>query len=246
MNKQLSFKTALAIVVFVSVSVSCTELKPLSDILIPPAGGNPSLTNDEVIAGLREALIQGAQTAGNKASSTDGFYKNPLLFIPFPEEAIKVKNTAVQYGFEGKVVDFEMTMNRAAESASKEAREVFVQAISGLSVQDGFAILRGNNNAATVYLRNSTEAELRTRFSPKVRTAINAVQLTSYWEPLVNIYNTYNLFSGGQAVNPDLEAYITDRAIRGLFVHIEAEELLIRQDPQARATELLRRVFGSL
>jgi len=246
MIKRLTLPAALAILISVMTLMSCAELKPLGDILIPPSGGNPTLTNDEVIAGLREALVQGAQAAGNKASAVDGFYKNPLLFIPFPEEAIKVKNTAVQYGFKGKVDDFEMTMNRAAESASKEAREVFVQAIRGMSVQDGFAILRGNNNAATVFLRNATETELKTRFSPKVRTAIDAVQLTSYWEPLVTIYNTYNLFSGGQNVNPDLEAYITERAIRGLFVHIEAEELLIRQDPQARATELLKRVFGSL
>jgi hypothetical protein len=246
MNNLPSFKTAMATLALIVTTVSCTELKPLGDIFIPPTGGNPALTNDEVIAGLREALVQGAQAAGSKASSVDGFYKNPLLFIPFPDEAIKVKNTAVQYGFKAKVDDFEMTMNRAAESASKEARDVFVQAIRGMSVQDGFAILRGNTNAATVYLRNATESELKTRFSPKVRTAIDAVELTSYWEPLVTIYNTYNLFSGGQNVNPDLEAYITERAIRGLFVHIEAEEMRIRQDPQARATELLQRVFGTL
>lgn len=246
MKRLKSFKTATFVLVIVISSVSCTELKPLGDILIPPSGGKPALTNEEVIAGLREALVQGAQSASTKASAMDGFYKNPLLFIPFPEEAIKVKNTAIQYGFKGKVDEFEMTMNRAAESASKEARDVFVQAIRGMSVQDGFAILRGSNNAATVYLRNATENELKERFSPKVQQAINTVQLTSYWQPLVNIYNTYNLFSGGENVNPDLEAYITSRAIRGLFVHIEAEELRIRQDPQARVTELLERVFGSL
>lgn len=233
-------------IAFLFTFSACHELKPLSDILIPPESGNPTLTNTEVIQGLKEALTRGADAATGKASKEDGFYKNPMLFIPFPEEAVKVKETAERFGFSGQVEQFEMTLNRAAEEASKEAKEVFIAAIRQMTIADGFEILRGEENAATQYLKRTTGQELEQRFRPKVRSAIETVNLTSYWEPLVNTYNTFAPFAGGQSVNPDLESYVTERAIEGLFVHVEAEERLIRENPSARATELLRRVFGSV
>ncbi len=246
MKLNLFNKVIVAVFASSLIFSSCHELKPLGDILIPPVGGEAPLTQAEVVKGLKEALVRGAGAAADKASREDGFYRNPMLFIPFPEEAIKVKETAERFGFKGQVDQFEMTLNRAAEEASKEAREVFVTAITGMSVQDGFNILNGPNNAATVYLRQTAGQELENRFRPKVRTAIESVQLTSYWEPLVSTYNTFAPLAGGGQVNPDLESYVTARAINGLFVHIEAEEQLIRQDPAARVTELLRRVFGSV
>lgn len=240
-NHLLALTFALTTIFF-----SCAELQQIGEGILQPVPGEIPLTEADVVAGLKEALSKGAEAATQKASIADGFYKNPLLFIPFPEEAIKVKQTAENFGFGGQVEVFELTLNRAAEEASKEALTVFVGAITSMTVADGFAILNGGPGAATTYLKNTTRTELEQRFRPKVRTAIESVKLTSYWEPLVNTYNTFAPFGGAQQVNPDLEAYVTQRAIDGLFIHIESEENRIRENPQARVTELLRRVFGSI
>lgn len=231
---------------FFLLFTSCTELKQVGEVLLNTEGSPTQLSNEEVVRGLKEALTQGARKAVDQSSVRDGFFGDPALFIPFPEEAIKVKETAEQFGFSKQVSDFEETLNRAAEEASKEAFDIFAQVVSEMTLADGFAILNGKENAATEYLRNASSAQLRTRFSPKVQAAIESVKLTSYWQPLVTTYNTFAPFAGGQNVNPDLEAYVTDRAIAGLFVHVAREEKRIRENPSARVSELLQRVFGSI
>jgi hypothetical protein len=182
----------------------------------------------------------------SKATIQDGFYKNAALYIPFPPEAQKVKQKALELGLDSKVAKFEETLNRAAESASKEALNILAGAISDLSIQDGFSILKGADDAASVYLRSKTEAQLKQKFKPIVDKAIAEVGLTNAWEPLATAYNTATLLTGGQAVEPDLSNYVTEKAIAGLFVHVTAEEKRIRKDPLARGTELLQRVFGSV
>lgn len=224
---------------------SCSELQQIGGVLTAPLPNEAPLSEADVISGLKEALIKGAEWASSKAASEDGFYRNPLLFIPFPEEAIKVKERAEQFGFGQQVEEFERTLNRAAEAAAADAVEVFVGSIRSMTIADAFAILNGGNGAATDYLRSTTSQQLEERFRPTVRTAIESVKLTSYWEPLASTYNTFAPFGGAEQVNPDLESYVTERTIAGLFVHIEAEEDRIRQDPKARVTELLQRVFGS-
>lgn len=224
---------------------SCSELQQIGGVLTAPLPNEAPLSEADVVSGLKEALIKGAELASSKAASEDGFYRNPLLFIPFPEEAIKVKQRAEQFGFGQQVEEFERTLNRAAEAAAMDAVEVFAGSIRSMTIADAFAILNGGNGAATAYLRSTTSQQLEERFRPIVRTAIESVKLTSYWEPLANSYNTFAPFGGAEQVNPDLESYVTERTIAGLFVHIEAEEDRIRQDPKARVTELLQRVFGS-
>jgi hypothetical protein len=228
------------------ILVGCEQLnniEGLGGIVTEPS--SPGLTNTEVIAGLREALSLGAREAADLASATDGFYKNDLLYIAFPAEAIKVKEKAIDLGLGSQVEKFELTLNRAAEEAAKEAAPIFLEAIKGMTVQDGFAILNGHETAATEYLQEKTNSELRNRFSPVVSDAIDKVELTSYWEPLVTAYNTASIFTGKEEVNTDLKSYVTEKAIEGLFVHIAREEKEIRENPQARVTDLLRRVFGS-
>ncbi len=206
----------------------------------------PSLTNDEVIAGLKQALEKGTEKSVSLASATDGFYKNSALKIPFPEDAIRVKEVAEQYGLGSQVEKFELTLNRAAEEASKEAVSIFVDAVTQMTVADGFAILKGDDNAATIYLNEKTNAILFQNFSPIVDAAIQKVELTKYWEPLISKYNAMSFIIGGEPVEQDLNKYITEKAIDGLFVHIAEEEKNIRENPLARVTELLERVFGSL
>ncbi|OFY84286.1 MAG: hypothetical protein A3F72_14795 [Bacteroidetes bacterium RIFCSPLOWO2_12_FULL_35_15] len=209
------------------------------------SGNNSSnpLTNDQVVKGLKEALTIGATNSTGIASKLDGFYKNPALFIPFPPEAKKVKDYAKQIGLSAQVTKFEMTLNRAAEEAAKNAGSVFLNAIKGMSISDGFAILKGGNNAATLFLKNKTTAELTQKFTPIVKAAIEKVQLTKYWNPIITKYNKIPLV---QKQNPNLTSYVTERALKGLFKLLADEELKIRTNPAAQITTLLQNVFGSL
>lgn len=226
---------------------SCSNLDELSEVLKPVTGstnGN-QLSRDEVARGLKEALERGAEQAVASAGVEDGFYRNPKLYIPFPEEAKKVKQTAEQYGLSAQVERFEENLNHAAEEAAAKATPIFLDAIRGMSIQDAFGILNGADNAATAYLRERTGNQLATEFRPVVREAIEKVELTRYWQPLITKYNATNFLTGGDDINPDLEAYVTERAIEGLFIHVASEEKKIRENPSARVTELLQRVFGS-
>ncbi|MCE3260882.1 MAG: hypothetical protein K0S12_2523, partial [Bacteroidetes bacterium] len=170
----------------------------------------PKLTNEEVIQGLREALTVGTNSASSFASKTDGYLKNPRLFIPWPEEAKDMKARLLKMGMKKKIEDFETSLNRAAEEAAKNAAPVFIDAIKNMSVADGFAILRSNDTAATNYLRKTTYSPLELKFLPVVKEAINKVKVTSYWNPLVT---TYNKLPGVKKQNPDLDKYVTNKAI---------------------------------
>ncbi len=218
--------------------------KASSDVLKKTSpSNNGQLSNDEVISGLRNALTVGTNNSSGLASKLDGYYKNPAIFIPFPPEAQKVKERVDQLGMQEQTDKFVMTLNRAAEEAAKDAAPVFISAIKGMSIGDGFAILKGADNAATQYLRDKTTAQLKDKFTPIVQAAIDKVEVTKYWNPIIT---TYNRIPFVEQQNPDLTAYVTERAMQGLFKLIADEELKIRKDPMARVTDILKKVFGSL
>jgi hypothetical protein len=231
--------------------VSCAQkLKELAkdvQIKVPtelPAQA-PKLTNEEVISGLKEALQLGIEKAVSKSGVTDGFLANSQIRLPFPPDAMKVKEKALQLGMSTQVEKFETTLNRAAEEAVKEALPIFKEAILNMSVQDGFKILHDGNGAATNFLKQQTQNELAAAFLPKVKAATAKVGLTAYWNPIITKYNTAAKLSGGETLNPDLDAYITQKAIDGLFLMVAQEENQIRENPAARVTDLLTKVFGS-
>lgn len=200
-----------------------------------------NLTNDEVVSALKEALTIGAGNAVELSSKVDGFYKNPTTFIPWPEEARTMKDRLIAIGMKKQVDEFEMSLNRAAEEAAKSATPIFVDAVKNMSIQDGFNILKGADTAATHYLRANTSTALQKSFSPIVREAIEKVKVTAYWTPLVNAYNNLPLV---KKQNPDLESYITQKAIDGLMKMIANEEIKIRTQASAQVTDLLKKVFG--
>lgn len=206
----------------------------------------PKLSNEEVVSGLKEALNVGIKNAVNITSVTDGFLKNESIRLPFPPDAIKARQKAIDLGMTAQVEKFETTLNRAAEEASKEAILIFADAITNMSIQDGFTILKGGEGAATNYLKEQTTAKLTAAFSPKVAEAISKVKLTEYWSPIMTKYNTAMTLTGGEKINPDLNAYVTQKAIEGLFKMVALEENKIRKDPAARVSDLLIKVFGSL
>ena len=212
--------------------------------ILDGAGGGAStrpLTNSEVVSGLKEALTIGVRESATAASAVDGFYRNAKIAIPWPAEAQAMKDALVRIGLSGQVTAFEQSINRAAEEAAKGAFEVFAGAVREMTIADGFAILNGGNTAATDYLRDRTSAPLKNRFTPVVKNAIDKVNVTSYWNPLANAYNA---IPGVTRVNPNLEEYITAKAIDGLMTLIAEQETKIRQDPAAQVTDLLKRVFG--
>ena len=223
---------------------SCTEQQILGTMDAMKNGGTVPLTNEEVISGLKEALRTGTERSVSIGSVMDGFNKNAAIRIPFPQEAIKVKNTLMDIGLKKPVEDFELTLNRAAEEAAKEAVPVFVDAITSMSIADGFAILKGGENAATNYLKDKTTAALLAKFRPKVEAATQKVALTNYWKPMADAYNAATILTGGRAIEPDLNSYVTQKAADGLFILLANEEKKIRQNPLARTTDLLRRVFA--
>lgn len=230
---------------------SCDVLSDTANaVLTTPqngAGGESSaLTNQEVISGLKEALTIGIKNAVDITSVTDGFLGNQEIRLPFPESAQKMKAKAEDWGLESQVNKIVETLNRAAEDASKEAAPIFVNAIKNMSVQDGFKILNDGEGAATAFLRQKTTSDLVTAFSPKVQESIERVKLTDYWDPVMTRYNQATILTGGDKIETDLNKYVTERAIDGLFTMVEKEENNIRKDPTARVTDLLTKVFGSL
>lgn len=199
------------------------------------------LTTVEVGDGLKEALINGISKGADQVSLTDGYFKNLEIKIPFPPEVQKVEKTLRDIGLGSEVDKFVMTLNRGAEDAAKEAKPIFVSAIRSMTIQDAWAILKGEDNAATEYLRRTTSSQLKDAFKPVIQNSLNKVNATKYYGDLVTRYNKIPLV---EKVNPNLDDYATDKAIQGLFVMIAKEEKNIRKDPVARTTELLKRVFG--
>jgi len=246
-------KSKIVISLFIFSSIySCDVLNEAANQALEGVNTNnsnteqPGLSNTEVISGLREALNIGIENSVASTSVNDGFLKNSEIRLPFPPDAQKVKDKAIEFGLDTQVEKFETTLNRAAEEASKEALNIFVNAIKNMTLEDGFAILNGGNGAATKFLKDQTKSELQQAFLPKVKDAISKVKLTEYWNPIITKYNTFAKFKGMEEINPDLELFVTQKAIDGLFVMVEKEEDKIRLDPLARVTDLLTRVFGSL
>jgi len=218
----------------------CTStdiLQAVNDVIQTP----PALSESDIAAGLKEALVKGTGTGTATASKLDGYFKNPRLKIPFPPEITKVETKLRQLGMNGLVDDFILSLNRGAEKAATEAKPIFVDAITSMTVKDAWGILRGEDDAATDYLRRTTSNSLKAAFKPVIKTSLDAVDATKYFTKIVNTYNKIPLI---EKVNPNLEDYATDKAMFGLFLLIEDEERKIRKDPVARTTELLKKVFA--
>jgi len=198
------------------------------------------LSNDEIISGLKEALSVGSKNAGENASKLDGFYKNNLIKIPFPKEANDMKNTLNRLGMKSQVDKFEIQLNRAAEDAAKKAAPIFINAVSKMTINDGLTILTGKKDEATQFLKRVTTKDLTKEFAPIIKASLEKVEITKYWTPLTHSYNQVPFV---QKVNPDLNAYVTQKAIDGMFILVAQEEAKIRKDPKAQVTDNLKKVF---
>lgn len=218
--------------------VACTS-QQISQTLGTVLG--EGLTTEQVAAGLKEALSNGVTKGTQSASKTDGYFKNPRLKIPMPEEMQNVERTLRQVGLGDEVDKFILTLNRGAENAAKEAAPIFLNAIRSMTIQDAWGILKGNENAATQFLERTTTASLKEKFKPVMQEALDKVNATKYYSDIVT---SYNRIPGVKKLNPDLNDYATEKAIEGLFILVADEEANIRKNPSARTSELLRKVFA--
>jgi len=200
-----------------------------------------TITEQEVASGLMEALVQGATNGSDLLSKVNGYLGNPQVKIPFPPEAQKIENTLRDLGMNKMCDDVINSLNRAAENAAIEAKPILINSIRSMTITDAMDILFGANDAATEYLKKTTTTQLTDKFSPIIENSLNKVGATKYWTDAVNYYNKIPLVAD---LNPDLEAYVTAKALEGLFYMVEQEELKIRQDPAARAAEIVQKVFG--
>lgn len=201
----------------------------------------PGLSTNDIANGLKEALQKGAQTGTAKLSSPGGFLENAALKIIMPPEAQKIESTLRRLGFNQLMDDMIVSMNRAAEDACKTAVPIFTTAIKELTITDGINILKGSDTSATAYLRTKTNTALAQSFSPIIKTSLDKVNATQYWEKIITTYNKIPLI--GKKMNPDLVAYVTDKSLSGIYTEIASQEKDIRANPAARTTDLLRKVF---
>lgn len=215
-----------------------TDVQRVLDTL---GGANQPLSEQTVVAGLKEALEVGTEHAVFKTNKTGGFSNNPLIKIVVPEQFSDVATKVRQIGLGSYVDKFELQMNRAAEQASGEAKQVFFSAISGMTVQDAWGILRGGDNAATQYFRNKTARQLEQKFAPIIS---NNMQKVGFYSDYRRLLTTYDNIPFTDKPNLDIEDYVMEETLDGLFTLVAQEEAKIRRDPVARTTELLQKVFA--
>lgn len=219
------------------LQAGCTTAQ-ITDIL-KQVNSNPSTS--EISMGLKEALEKGTGISADRLSLENGYLGNLDVKILFPEEAKNVESTLRSLGL-GSMCDQVITsLNRAAEDAAIAAKPIFTDAIKQMSFQDVKNILLGEENAATLYFKGSTTSSLSEKFSPIIDTSLKKVDATKYWS---NVMTRYNRIPLVKKVDTDLTAYVTQKAIDGLFVEIAKEELKIRENVAARTSPLLKKVFG--
>jgi hypothetical protein len=243
-----------AVLFFVAILIltGCAELLNVLQTVSPVP-----LTEEEVINGLKEALITGAKNSAQRLAAENGYYGDEAIKILLPDEArIIIDNLSKIPGGDKLVQDVVLRINRAAEDAAKEAAPIFVNSVKQMTIRDAFNILNGADNAATGYLRSTTYTELYALYKPKIRVStekkiVGTVSTKDSWVALTGKWNILaNSVAGRIAslkpVNTDLDDYLTNRALNGLFMKIEIEELKIRKEVSARISPILQRVFGSL
>ncbi len=244
-------KKAIATIIYCCVLSSCTELLQVVQTLET----NQPLTQTEVVSGLKDALRVGSDSAALKLAKLNGYYGDPVVKLLLPPEAsIITDNLSRIPGGEKLVEDLILRINRAAEDAAKEAAPVFANAIRHMTIQDAFTILKGENNAATLYLKTSTYNELFSLYQPKLNTSLDkklvaGISANETWNNLTSQWNKVagsmvGQIAGFKKVDVQLDSYLTNKALDGIFLKLAEEEAEIRNDPAARVTEILRRVFG--
>ena len=204
---------------------------------------NKNLFSEEEAANaLKETLNKGIGKGVSVLSVKDGYFSNPEVKISFPQNATKVADKLKKLGMQKQVDEVVLSINRAAEDAANSAKSIFVDAIKKMSIKDAIGIVKGNKTAGTDYLNRNTNSALANTFKPIIKTSLEKVNATKRWE---SVMNTYNKIPFVEKVNPELETYVTEKAISGLFFMLAQQEIAIRENPKERTSALLKKVFGN-
>jgi hypothetical protein len=237
----------LAILISQGVQADWTDFfKDAAEKVVKDKGSEiakSAVSNSDVVSGLKEALANGVETAINTLGKPGGFAGNKLVEIAVPDSLKTIASTARTLG-QGEYVDsFESSMNLAAEKAVPEAAEILSNAIRDMSVDDAMTILNGPDDAATQYFRKVSEASLVDKFKPIVSEATDKTGVTSAYKQLTG--KAAPLLGGiMKGSSLDLDQYVTDKSLDGLFQYIAKEEKSIRENPAARTTDILKKVFS--
>jgi enolase len=194
-----------------------------------------------LIAGFKEALSIGTKKAVQMVSKTDGYFGNQAIKILLPDKMKMVADTLAQVGMQKQVDDFVLSMNRAAEKAAPQAASIFGEAIKNMSFEDANKIFSGGDTAATEFFKGKTSGKIYSAFRPIISSSMGEVGTTTLFNSIMSKYNSIPFIP---KTSVDLEDYVTNKAMDGLFVTVGQEEKKIRTDPAARATDLLKSVFG--
>lgn len=237
-----TYTAALLIATLVFTS-RCTSQIKLPKILAKntPAAG---ITENEAAQGIKEALTQGVTNAVLNLNKTDGFFGSEFYKMLLPPDAKKVETSLRKVGMGAQVDKAILSINRGAEDAVAYAKPIFIDAIKQMTLTDALNIVKGNKDAATQYFKQKTSEKLIAAFTPSVQSSLEKVNATKYYGDIVTTYNkmptTFN------KVNPDLTSYVVGKAVDALFDQVAKEEANIRANPTARATDILKKVFGSV
>ncbi|MEL6858702.1 MAG: DUF4197 domain-containing protein [Pseudomonadota bacterium] len=205
-------------------------------------GGSSELTLAEIDAGLRQALEIGTERVAGQIGVTDGYWKDPQIQIPLPGRLGQVQNELQKVGLAGPLDELQLRMNRAAESAVPAGKQIVIQAVQSITIEDALGILRGGDTAATDFLRGRTEAQLRQTFTPYVQDALDS---SGAYRALDSVTSSQPLLAvAATDYKSDLTSYAVQFGLDGVFTYLALEEKKIRENPVARTTDLLRRVFG--
>jgi hypothetical protein len=255
MRKILIFTLALASTLS-RHSMAQDLVNDLLDLKKPAAGTDSpalgALSTDQVTAGLKEALGKGVQQAVSTLGKEDGFLSDLSVKIPMPDSLKKVETALRSLGQEKMADEFVTTMNRAAERAVPEAASVLGDSVKQMSIADAKNILTGTNNAATEYFRRTSETNLYTRFLPIIKAATEKAGVTGAYKKMTDAASGELGGLGGfgrsliSTHSPNLDDYVTRKALDGLFLKIGEQEKQIRENPVARTTDLLQKVFGAV
>tara|TARA_B100000953_G_scaffold295577_1_gene286978 strand:- start:294 stop:1013 length:720 start_codon:yes stop_codon:yes gene_type:complete len=199
-------------------------------------------SEEEAANALKETLNKGMEKGVSVLSVKDGYFANLEVKIPFPKNATKVADKLKELGMQKQVDEVVLSINRAAEDAANSAKPIFVDAIKRMRIKDAIGIVRGNKTAGTNYLNKNTNSSLTNAFKPIIKTSLEKVNATKHWESVMNIYNKIPFI---EKINPELETYVTDKAISGLFFMLAQQEIAIRENPKERTSALLKKVFSN-
>ncbi len=232
----------LTIVLFLFVSASGFSQIKLPDILSKSTSS--SISQNEAGQGIKEALTQGVTNAVLNLNKTDGFFGSKIYKVLLPPDAAKIEKTLRKVGMGAQVDKAILAINRGAEDAVGYAKPIFTDAIKQMTITDALNILKGPKDAATQYFKQKTSQKLIAAFTPSVKASLDKTDATKYYGDIVNTYN--NFPTTFRKSNPDLTSYVVGKAVDALFDQIAKEEANIRANPLGQASDLLKKVFGSV